>query len=127
MAFHPPVHRAFVLALGVIDEEALSYAEAVRRLRSVAARLGIARPSYSTVRRILIAERQRRRRAEEELDRILGGILAGKAPFVLVEHKIVGTGPAGRRPSRAPPQRARRARRSPALVTGRWQAKFWQT
>ena len=53
MAFHPPVHPEFVLALRVLDAFGMPYAEAWRLLRPVAARLGIPRPSYSTVRRRL--------------------------------------------------------------------------
>lgn len=90
MAFHPPVRREFVLALRVLACFDLSHAEAWRLLRPVAARIGVPRPSYSTARRILVAERERSRRRADELDRILAPILAGRAPFVLVEHKVVG-------------------------------------
>jgi hypothetical protein len=93
VAFHPPVHREFVLALRVLDAVGLPYAEAWRLLRPVAARLGIPRPSYSTVRRIVIAERERKRRRADELDRVLADLLAGRFPYVLVEHKLVGLGP----------------------------------
>ena len=62
MAFHPPVHTEFVLALRVLDAFGMPYAEAWRLLRPVAARLGIPRPSYSTVRRIVIAERKQKGR-----------------------------------------------------------------
>ena len=52
---HAPVHPGFVLALRVLDALGMPYAEAWRLLRPVAARLGIPRPSYSSVRRIVIA------------------------------------------------------------------------
>jgi hypothetical protein len=90
VAFHPPVHPGFVGALRVLDSFALPYAEAWRMLRPVAARLGVPRPSYSTVRRILIAERERKRREKDELDKFLSDVLAGKFPFVTVEHKVIG-------------------------------------
>jgi hypothetical protein len=45
------------------------------------------------VRRILIAERERKRRKADELDRVLADLLAGRFPYVLVEHKLVGLGP----------------------------------
>jgi hypothetical protein len=90
VAFHPPVHPGFVGALRLLDEFDLAYAEAWRLLRPVAARLGIPRPSYSTVRRICIAERERKRRNKDELDRFIGDVLAGKVPYVTVEHKLIG-------------------------------------
>src|SRR6266545_3340899 len=51
----------------------MRYAEAWRLLSPVAARLGTPRPSYSSVRRILLAERERKRRNSDELDRLLAG------------------------------------------------------
>ena len=91
MAFHPPVHREFVLALRVIDAFGLPYAEAWRCLRPVAARLGVPRPSYSSVRRVVIAERARKRRHADELDLLLSDLLRGRFPLVFVEHKLIGT------------------------------------
>lgn len=80
-------------------------------LRPVAARLGISRPSYSSVRRVLIAERERKRRRADELDRVLADLLAGRFPYVLVEHKLVGLGPA--EDSRPPFQRRATSRIAP--------------
>ena len=77
MAFHAPVHPGFVGALRVLDEFDLPYAEVWRLLRPVARRLGIPRPSYSSVRRICIAERERKRRRKDELDHFLADVLAG--------------------------------------------------
>jgi hypothetical protein len=90
VAFHPPVQREFVLALRVIDAFGLPHAEAWRCLRPVAARLGIPRPSYSSVRRIVLAERARKRRHADELDLLLSDLLRGRLPLVFVEHKLVG-------------------------------------
>jgi hypothetical protein len=95
MAFHPPVHPEFVLALRILDAVGLPYAEAWRLLRPVAARLGIPRPSYSSVRRIVIAERERQTRNADELDRLLADLLAGRFPYVFVEHKLIGLAPGG--------------------------------
>lgn len=86
MAFHPPVHSEFVLALRVLDAFGMPYAEAWRLLRPVAARLGVPRPSYSSVRRIVIAERARKRRQADDLDRVLAVLISGRLPYVLVEH-----------------------------------------
>jgi hypothetical protein len=84
------VHREFVLALRVLDAFGMPYAEAWRLLSPVAARLGIPRPSYSSVRRIVIAERERKRRNSDELDRLLADLFTGRFPSVFVEHKLIG-------------------------------------
>ena len=131
------MHREFVLALRVLDAFGMPYAEAWRLLRPVAGRLGVPRPSYSTVRRILIAERARKRRRAEDLDRLLADLFTGRFPFVTVEHKVVGLGDTlppeyGADPSHGPPRRrsyspARAARSSFAVVTGLRHAKRSQT
>ena len=90
VAFYPPVHPGFVGALRILDAFGLPYAEAWRLLRPVAARLEIPRPSYSSVRRICIAERERKRRNADDLDRFLADVLAGKVPYVTLEHKVIG-------------------------------------
>lgn len=92
VAFLPPVHPEFVLALRILDAVGLPYAEAWRLLRPVAARLGIPRPSYSSVRRIVIAERERKQQNADQLDRLLADLFSGRLPHVLVEH-MVGVGP----------------------------------
>lgn len=112
VAFHPPVHREFVLALRVLDAFEMPYAEAWRLLRPVAARLGVPRPSYSTVRRVVIAERERKRRRADELDRLLADLFSGRFPYSLVEHKLVGVGPGWETAGleRAPPRHRARGR-----------------
>ena len=90
MAFHPPVHPEFVLALRILDAFGMPYAEAWRLLRPVAARLGIPRPSYSSVRRIVIVERRRKRENAELLDVLLADLFTGRFPYRFVEHKVVG-------------------------------------
>jgi hypothetical protein len=90
VTFYPPVHREFVLALRVLDAFGMPYAEAWRLLRPVAARLGVPRPSYSSVRRIVIAERERKRRNSDELDRLLADLFTGRFPYAFVEHKVIG-------------------------------------
>jgi hypothetical protein len=113
VAFHPPVHREFVLALRVLDAFDMPYAEAWRLLRPVAARLGIPRPSYSTVRRVVIAERERKRRRADELDQLLADLFSGRFPYVFVEHKVVGTAPGWETDGLdefGPPRRRRRRR-----------------
>jgi hypothetical protein len=96
------VHPGFVGALRVLDEFELPYAEAWRMLRPVAVRLGVPRPSYSTVRRICIAERERKRRKKDELDWLLTDLLAGRFPHVYVKHKLMSFGPLPPRFPQAP-------------------------
>ena len=88
MAFHPPVHPEFVLALRVLDAFGMPYAEAWRLLRPVSARLGVPRPSYSSVRRIVIAERSRKRENADLLDMLLADLFTGRFPYRFVEHKV---------------------------------------
>ena len=90
MAFHPPVHPEFVLALRILDAFGMPYAEAWRLLRPVAARLGIPRPSYSTVRRTVIAERRRKNENVELLDVLLADLFIGRFSTRFVEHKVIG-------------------------------------
>jgi hypothetical protein len=82
------VHPEFVLALRVLDGFGMPYAEAWRLLRPVAARLGIPRPSYSSVRRIVISERRRKRQNAELLDVLLADLFTGRFPTRFVEHKV---------------------------------------
>lgn len=105
MAFRPPPHPDFLLALRVLDATGMPYAEAWRMLRPVAARLGVPRPSYSTVRRFLVAERRRKRERLDELDRVLADVFRGLGPVLVYEkHKrrvarrggVERSGPGGR-------------------------------
>jgi hypothetical protein len=89
VAFHPPVHPEFVRALRILDAFGMPYADAWRLLVPVAVRLGIPRPSYSTVRRIVIADRARKRRNAEDLDQLLADLFAGRFPHRIVEHKLM--------------------------------------
>jgi hypothetical protein len=48
----------------------------------------IPRPSYSSVRRIVIAERRRKRENAELLDVLLADLFTGRFPTRFVEHKV---------------------------------------
>ena len=74
------LHPDFRVALRALDADGLPYAEAWRMLRPVAARLGVPRPSYPTVRRFLLEERARRARRTEVVDRVVVDALKGLAP-----------------------------------------------
>lgn len=65
----------------MLDAVGMRYAEAWRMLIPVSARLNEPRPSYFTVRRILMAERKRKRERAEELDRVLSDMFRGRFPY----------------------------------------------
>jgi hypothetical protein len=73
---YPPA--LFVLILG-LDDETQPIAETCRRVGVAAERLGIERPSYPHVRRIVLVERRRRREtgvsAGEALSRLLSEVV----------------------------------------------------
>jgi hypothetical protein len=74
------LHPEFVVALRVLDAFGMPYAEALRQLIPTARRLGIPRPSYSTVRRLVIEERRRKAGRTDLLDRVLTDLLVGRVP-----------------------------------------------
>jgi hypothetical protein len=74
----------------------LPSAEAWRRLTPIARRLGSRRPSYQTVRRVLVLERELRklRRARRHFnERLLADLLAGKAPWEWLHERIAAAEP----------------------------------
>ena len=80
MARAEPIHQEFRAALWLLSGLELPYAEAWRRLVPVAVRLGLPRPSYPTVRRVLIEQRRERRRRRELLEPVLIDLLKGRVP-----------------------------------------------
>jgi hypothetical protein len=44
------------------------------------------------VRRLVIAERERKRRNADDLDLLLSDLFRGRFPYVFVEHKLIGVG-----------------------------------
>jgi len=75
-----PLHPDFARALQVLASVDVSYAEAWRLLRPVAARLDRPRPSYSRVRRALEHERRQRARSQANVERVISDLLAGLVP-----------------------------------------------
>jgi hypothetical protein len=73
-------HPEFEKALWILSGTEISAAEALRSLIPVATRIGVPRPSYSTVRRLLIEQRSRRKRRREVLEPILVDLLTGRIP-----------------------------------------------
>jgi hypothetical protein len=80
VARYEPIHPEFRAALWLLSGAELSYAEAWRRLVPVAARIQESRPSYPTVRRVLIEQRRERRRRKERLEPVLVDLLKGRIP-----------------------------------------------
>jgi hypothetical protein len=76
-----PLHPDFVIAMRVLDSFGMPYAELWRQLIPVSARLGIPRPSYWRVRRFVIAERRRKDRNTEALNRVLRDLFAQRSPL----------------------------------------------
>jgi hypothetical protein len=79
-----PLDPDFVEALRLLGPLDLPYAEQWRRLRPVAARLGVPRPTYWRVRRTAIrlsaVERVERAEREARRERVLRDLLAGLVP-----------------------------------------------
>jgi uncharacterized membrane protein len=88
----PPLHNDYRVALLVLRELEVGYAEALRQLVPVAERLGVPRPSYTSVRRIMLAHR-RRARDTVALAGVAGtalGALATATVLRVSKHKPLG-------------------------------------
>jgi hypothetical protein len=72
-----PVQPEFVRALHLLAALDCPYAEAYRRIRPLAFRLDVPRPSYKRVSRIMRDERRRIAVRDAVLEETLGDILAG--------------------------------------------------
>ncbi len=82
------LHPDLVAAMRVLDAVGLPYAEMWRTLGPIAARAGVARPSYWHVRRFLRDEQARKAERDYELDLMLRDYSRGqiRLPSVL-QHK----------------------------------------
>jgi hypothetical protein len=67
-------------AIAILHGRGLSYADVRRALRPLARRLGVAAPSYTTVRRIAITERIIADARAEATERIVAKLLQGGFP-----------------------------------------------
>ncbi|MGZ4394813.1 MAG: hypothetical protein ACXVZ2_05555 [Gaiellaceae bacterium] len=74
-----PVRPEFVRALHLLAALDCPYAEAYRRLRPLARRLDVPRPSYKRVSRIMREERRRIAERDTALEETLSDILSGLA------------------------------------------------
>jgi hypothetical protein len=76
-------HRVFD-AVRVLDDPNEPMAETCRRVGCAAARMGLPRPSYSHLRRIIRNERERRAAIRKVVADVTGDLLAGKVPHPYV-------------------------------------------
>jgi hypothetical protein len=75
-----PLHPDFARALQILASVDVSYAEAWRLMRPVAARLDRPRPSYWRVRRVLERERRDRELSHANVEKVISDLLAGLIP-----------------------------------------------
>ena len=76
----PRYDERILEAVRSLDDRAEPMAEICRRVASAAERLGLTRPSYVHVRRLLRAERERQddeRERRKELEKIVGDVVEG--------------------------------------------------
>ena len=76
----PRYDRRLVRAIRRLDDESLPIAEVWRRVGEVAGRLGVPRPSYVHVRRIVVSERERAAELREIRNEALVGLVSRMAP-----------------------------------------------
>jgi hypothetical protein len=74
----PRYPDALVDAIAELDDERLPIAEVSRRLGALAMELGVVRPSYVHLRRLVHASRERRRAIDELRDAVLADLAAGR-------------------------------------------------
>jgi len=76
----PRYDRRLVRAIRRLDDGSLPIAEVWRRVGEVAGRLGVPRPSYVHVRRIVVSERERAAQLREIRNEALVGLVSRMAP-----------------------------------------------
>lgn len=76
----PRYDRRLVRAIRRLDDESLPIAEVWRRVGAVAWKLGVPRPSYVHVRRIVVSERERAAELREIRNEALVGLVSRMAP-----------------------------------------------
>jgi hypothetical protein len=67
-------------AVRALDERNLPMAETCRRVGQAAEQMGLPRPSYSHLRRFIVAERERREAIRKLVSDVTTELLAGKVP-----------------------------------------------
>jgi hypothetical protein len=94
-------------AIRRLDDGSLPIAEVWRRVGTYAERVGVPRPSYTHVRRIVVSERERAAEMREIRDAVAGRLVAGRVPDPVEVLARIGEVLAGdwRRPGRPDPGR----------------------
>jgi len=98
----PRYDPRLVRAIRRLDDESLPIAEVWRRVGTYAERLGVPRPSYAHVRRIVVSERERAAAMREIRDAVAARLAAGRVPDPVAVLSRIGEVQAGdrRRPGR---------------------------
>jgi hypothetical protein len=78
----PRYDRRLLKAIRRLDDERLPIAETCRRVGRAAAEMGLPRPSYVHLRRIVVAERELRRARREIASDLVRDVAGGLAPRV---------------------------------------------
>jgi len=76
----PRFHPRLVRAIHRLDDESVPIAEVWRRVGAWAERRGMPRPGYDNVRRIILAERDRRAELRQIRNDVAGTLLTGRTP-----------------------------------------------
>ena len=76
----PRYDERLLRAIRRLDDESLPIAEVCRRVGDRAERLGVPRPSYVHVRRIVLSERERARELREIRNEALAGLVTRMMP-----------------------------------------------
>ena len=76
----PRYDQRLLRAIRRLDDETVPIAEVCRRVGKRAERLGVSRPSYVHVRRIVLDERARKAELREIRNEVLGRLMTGRVP-----------------------------------------------
>ena len=76
----PRFHPRLIRAIHRLDDESVPIAEVWRRVGAWADRRRIPRPGYDNVRRIVLAERERRAEVRQIRNEVAGTLLTGRPP-----------------------------------------------
>jgi hypothetical protein len=76
----PRYHPRLIRAIRRLDDESVPIAEVWRRVGARADRLGVSRPGYDHVRRIILAERERKAELREIRNEVVGTLAARRVP-----------------------------------------------
>ena len=76
----PRFHPRLIRAIHRLDDESVPIAEVWRRVGAWADRRGFPRPGYDNVRRMVLAERDRKAELRQMRNHVVGTLLTGQTP-----------------------------------------------